>query len=176
MDEYSVGRPGFSDHNRADPLHDLVCEFLCEDEQRQALCKALNACGEEARTEVTLAKGDGHFRKVIGFLDVVYYHLEHSAARDKWIPRMQVIIEVKTHISSINEAIRQIKGYRVYVHDPDERIRWVLAVTKDAGLERQHEDTLIKAKITPVVLETFDDWCAKRTASPDYDTPKSVKL
>lgn len=179
MDEFSVGPRGLNDRNRADPEHDLVCEYLTEDVQRIALSKQLIFESEEAQVEVVVAKGEGPYRKIIGYLDVVYFRREVLAHSERVMPRVSAVIEVKTHIGSIGEVIRQIKGYKVYVPDPNPPappIVWVLAVTTGAGLQRQQEETLRKSGIHTVVLESFDDWARERTATPDYSTPKSVKL
>jgi hypothetical protein len=92
-----LARLGFADPDKADPLHDIACQYLCQPEiAARLLVGVLRKDGEEwkerrmdsrgpevevvcqvskstgsARQEVVISKGEGQYKSHIGFLDVV---------------------------------------------------------------------------------------------------------
>jgi 5-methylcytosine-specific restriction endonuclease McrA len=120
---------GFADADKRDPRHDWACQYLAQPDQVRQLvgAAALQAAtrnGSEivkmwALPEIEVAKGDGSYRRSIGFIDLaigIETYRDHAAEqlRHRYLG---IIVEVKIGLVPIGDAIRQITLYRS--HHPD---------------------------------------------------------
>ncbi len=144
-DRTLIARLGFEDPDKKDPRHDLACQFLATEQNGSKLAPYFHArtYGTPSRVEVPISKGEGKYRVVAGFADVVvfmevpHYCSHRCKCRPKEVgpvwdigPGFAAMIEVKIAKLSINEILRQILFYQAsWTSDTEdvEFAKWVLA-------------------------------------------------
>jgi len=137
---------GFSDPDKKNPLHDLACVFLSQDDVLGEIAKALfntkyhdekDFVAQETvdstftridrkQTEYILSKGEGKYKTTVGFVDVYaecervirqFGYRPEEPLRSYTMNRQSILIEAKIHPCQIGDLIRQVRLYLEYFPD-----------------------------------------------------------
>jgi hypothetical protein len=183
---------GFADPDKREPLHDLACEYLAEESQRERLMR-LAGVSEKATSrsvlEAAIAKGEGQYRTTIGFLDLRIDWIDETVSSYSARAKGSVLTEVKIRPVGVGDILRQINLYRSHItenlsyenNDIRSRIRamdgekaayklisdkfWVLATTFE--LDHGQAQTIRGANITHIRLgDGFTKWFEGRQHRP----------
>jgi hypothetical protein len=116
-DRTMLSRLGFADPDKRNGLHDSVISLLvtASDEVKKEVIGRLipNFAAKilgtvYASSEVPLAKGEGQYKTVIGFLDLVFgFDVEGHGRRE-------LIVEVKVGWPGVGDVVRQLNLYREF--------------------------------------------------------------
>ena len=107
---------------------------------------------EEHELEVPLIKGDGEYKKIIGYIDyIIRYTLKHKTRTHELsgnpIRQTRTIgIELKTTKESIGETLRQIKRYKIFSKDFDCFILIGDCMLEYKDILKDHEIYMIEEK------------------------------
>lgn len=174
---------GFADPDKKEPKHDLACQYLAtrgvdlvrvvnpipvgyRDEFTNGKCSVERWLRTLAEFESPIVKGDGKYRTVVGFLDLVLEGVALVTERDRdRVFEMSVILaaEVKIKKVPVGDILRQISLYREFGHAD----AWVLATAYPISpLDTQ---SLRSSGIRHVFLgDKFEEWIAEQQSVSDF--------
>ncbi|HEV7299023.1 MAG TPA: hypothetical protein VGN72_06615 [Tepidisphaeraceae bacterium] len=162
-DRTLIANLGFADPDKADGLHDRICQYLMTPDVATQVAAMIPAHApvtvrSVARaTEVPLTKGQGSYKQTIGFLDVLYkiFFQSSSGSFDQ-----ELIIEVKSRATSVGAMLRQVNLYREYWQGYG-RPAFMLATAFD--LTDADMSQLAASKILHVRIgERFNEWSERQ--------------
>jgi hypothetical protein len=193
---------GFADPDKRDPRHDLACQYLATPDVARQVVDVLVKPSLSARTknvdqprlrgrvvyefgdlyrprfEEPLVKGEGQYRTVIGFLDVIlpysWTFRQEGEMRafegHPWEPledsaigsTSAVILEAKVNPVGVGDIVRQINLYREFRKNPSSSIgipyHWCVATAFD--LSASDVSMLRESRVRHIRLgDAFEEWC-----------------
>lgn len=128
---------GFADIDKGNSEHDMACQYLADPAIAPSIIRRMFRGGNgwdwggcQSNLEVPITKGEGQYRTMIGFADVVTvceWHGRKEVPVHSWNPdgpkeikdaieTFKILFEVKIHPCSVGDVMRQLKLYRDYVH------------------------------------------------------------
>jgi hypothetical protein len=210
---------GFADPDKKDRRHDLACQYLAipdvagqiidilvrpslsartkDVDERKFRGRVVYEFGElyRPRFEEPIVKGEGQYRTVVGFLDVVlpfsWTFRQEGEMRafegDPWQPHENtfgstsaVILEAKIYPVGVGDIVRQVNLYREFRKIPEGSIdlpyHWCVATAFD--LSAADVSMLRESRVRHIRLgEAFEEWCeAARSESEDAVLADSINL
>jgi hypothetical protein len=212
---------GFADPDKKDRRHDLACQYLATPDVARQIVDILVRPSLSARTktvnerkfrgrvvyefgdlyrprfEEPIVKGEGQYRTVVGFLDVVlpfswtYRQVgemrafeghpwePHNSNLDAWTSA--VILEAKVNPVGVGDIVRQINLYREFRRISEDSFPnlpyfWCVATAFD--LSAADVSMLREGRVRHIRLgEAFEEWCVSANAeSEDAVLADSINL
>lgn len=177
---------GFADPDKADPIHDVACRYLCQPaifdklvvpffrkpkyniqktrggEWTQTTWEPIGPPELRHEQEHLISKGEGKYKTHVGFLDVILKGKQNYKSPEGFEDhsKIEIALEVKIKEVSASEIIRQITFYKDYFSAD----AWCAVTAFD--LVPDSVASLRNAKIVHFVLgKKFDEYVSARQSS-----------